>query len=181
MLSPNYLSFYNYYVAQNVVLQSGTFVKYKPQLYIAFFVKADQKKKVMQTCELFSQFFKARPHVSAKYNVHGKVTGFLIQLNLNKHSAKRFFELLALIRSGTRKKLISFQSGNRGSQIIIKLKDFVTLYDFKIKFYDFHDWRYTLAVFDNRFSGSVKDSSIITNNYCLNNFYYSFFKNFFLW
>jgi len=175
MLPYNYLSFYNHYTLQNTILQSNKIIKVKPRLYVAFFVKSDQKKKIIQTCELFKQFFKKRPKIVSKFNTQGKLLGFLIIINLNKRSAKRVFDTIVITRSGSRKKLITFQSISKGSQIIIKLKDFVTLYNFKIKFYDFHDWRYTLTIVDNCFSGTpLNDPAKI---YCLNNFYYSFFKS----
>jgi hypothetical protein len=175
MISVNSLNFYNYYAIQNSVLCSNERIKFKPRLYLAFFVKVNQKKKLIQTCELFYQFFKARPNIVSKFNNQGKLIGFLVQINLGKKSVKRLFNLLLKIRSGSRKKLISFQSTKGGTQIILKLRDFITLYNFRIKFYDFHDWRHTLTLVDNCFSGST-DNRLMASYY-LNNFYCCFFKS----
>lgn len=164
----NSLAFYNYTQLENCSLVGGNFQTYKPSFRAKFNFSSKDKKRIIQTADLLRQFFNARPKLSV-HRKFGKATSFNILIFPNFNSTLRVLRLVYLLRSSSRKKLASFKFKREGSIYII-LRDFVTLYPFKIKDYDFYDWRFGFVLYSH-----FHNQSDFTNFNSIN-FYFNFFN-----
>jgi hypothetical protein len=165
----NSISFYNYIYLENCSLYQSKLHTVNPQFRVNFNFPSKQKKRIIQTSDLLYQFFSTRPKINVVKRFE-KVVSFNIFINLSNQSLMRFFRILYFIRRSSRKKLINFNFKRNGKHYI-SLQDFVTLFPFKIRAYDFHDWRFT-------FSLSSVNSNFKPSDFCaynIINFYINFF------
>lgn len=164
----NSITFYNYLQLENCSLTQEKINFYTPKFNVKFNFSAKDKKRIMQTSELLFQFFNARPKLTVVKGF-GKVTSFNIYLSPNFNSILRVLRTVYEIRNSSRKKLVNFKFKRNGFTYLI-LRDFVTLFPFKIKSYDFHDWRFNFVLI----STSSTDSEF--NKFNSTNFYFNFFN-----
>jgi hypothetical protein len=169
MYYSNSLEFYNFFQAENSVLLTNKFYAYNPQFRVHFGILNTSKLELLQTLELLYQFFGIRPAISTVKSF-GKPSRFNLSLDLQGRSVTKLFKIISTVRSSSRRKLISFTFKFNGS-FFIKFKDFITLYPFKIRFYDFHTWRKQVTIH------SVKVSKEYDKKYVISNFYSCFFRN----
>lgn len=164
----NSINFYNYLQLENCSLTQATTAFYDPRFTVKFNFSVKDKKRIMQTSDLLCQFFNARPKISVAKNFN-KITSFNIFISPSFNSMLRVFRIIYSIRGSSRKKLVNFKFKRDGFTYLV-LRDFVTLFPFKIKTYDFHDWRFNFVLASNLRNSSefVKFNSI--------NFYFNFFN-----
>ena len=165
----NSISFYSYLQLENCSLNAYEAVFYRPEFKTNFTFAASEKKKIIQTSELLTQFFLVRPRIGS-YKKFERISSFSISVKPSFSSLLRAFRIMYAVRLSSRKKLITFKFKRNGFIYVI-FKDFVTLYPFKIRSYDFHDWRSQLAIVSisnfKKLSEFEKYNSI--------NFYYTFY------
>lgn len=160
--------FYNYTQLENCSLLQEKIVYFSPRFRVKFNFSAKDKKRIMQTSDLLCQFFFARPRISVvkKFN---KITSFNIFISPSLHSTFRALRIIYFIRGSSRKKLVTFKFKRSGFTYLV-LRDFVTLFPFKIKSYDFHDWRFNFVLISNtRFNSEFEKFNSA-------NFYFNFFN-----
>lgn len=135
----NSISFYNYVQIENSSLHEQKFSMLSLPLFVNFSFSIKEKKKILQTSDLIFQFFLARPKILSTKKIN-KTTSFNVFINPGFVSLFKALRIAHLTRNSTKNKLVGFKIKNNGTIYII-FKDFVTLQSFKIKTYDFHDWR----------------------------------------
>lgn len=165
----NSISFYTYLQLDNCSLCLHNPIFYKPEFKTNFTFSVSDKKKIMQTAELLTQFFLTRPAIRA-HKKFDRISSFSVSAKPNFSSLLRALRVIYAIRQSSRKKLITFKSKRNGF-IYIVFKDFVTLYPFKLRSYDFHDWRSQLVMV------SISKFSRLSEfeKYNAMNFYYTFY------
>ena len=166
----NSIDFYNYTQIENCSLTQEQFSIFIPKFHVKFNFPAKEKKRIIQTSDLLFQFFNARPKIRV-VKKFGKLSSFTLSVSPNFNSIFRVFRIVHSIRASSRKKLITFKFKRSGFTYLV-LRDFVTLFPFRIKTYDFHDWRYNFVLF-----ADSKSSTEFKKFYTIN-FYFNFF-NFF--
>jgi len=164
----NSISFYSYSQVENSSLSSNFFYPLDFKFSVNFFFSAKEKKKLLQTSDLIGQFFISRPKLSSKKKMN-KLSAFNVSINPNFFSIFIAFRLAWTTRNSIKKKLITFVFKPNGAVYLI-FKDFVTLYPFVIKNYDFHDWRNQFVISS---SHTIKASEFFAYNKI--NFFITFF------
>lgn len=170
MFSNNSTTFFNFISAENGVFfetQSSSIVA-DLNFTLNFKLPITAKLSMLQAFELFNQFFAVRPKVKT-IKKFGKSTHFNVSINLNGHSLEYFFSTLYTVRNSSRKKLVVFKF--KANDLLIIIKDFITLFPFKIKFYDFHSWRSQIVLGASLSNLSTYEKFIFTS------FFTSFFRN----
>lgn len=166
----NSIFFYAYAQLENNSLSSNFFYSSEFKFSVNFFFSSKEKKKLLQTSDLMAQFFISRPKLTSKKKMN-KLTAFNVSITPNFFSLFIAFRVAWATRNSIKKKLITFVFKSNGAVYLI-FKDFVTLYPFAIKNYDFHDWRNQFVMF-SRPSLVSKNSEFFT--YSKINFFINFF------
>lgn len=164
----NSYDFYKYQEIENFSLFQDKFSLDFPTLESNFNFNQKESKKIMQTTQLIYQFFGLRPKLKTVIKFgrpHSLNVGFHCKLSTILSAIK----VLYRIRKSSKKKLVTFRF-NRDA-IYICMKDFVTFYPFKIKLYDFHDWRHEFVLKSVLVSSKYSEFEI----HFIRNFYISFF------
>lgn len=164
----NSITFYNYLQLENCSLTQEKINLYVPKFKVKFNFSVKDKKRIMQTSELLFQFFNARPKLSV-VKKFDKPTSFNIYISPNFNSILRTLRIVFDVRNSSRKKLVNFKFKRNGVTYLI-LRDFVTLFPFKIKSYDFHDWRLNFTMI------SISSTDSEFNKFNSINFYFNFFN-----
>lgn len=166
----NSIDFYNYVQLENCSLTQNQVNVFCPSFNVKFNFSVKEKKRIVQTSDLLFQFFNARPKISV-VKKFGKLVSFNLSISPNFISIFRVFRVIYSVRTSSRKKLVIFKFKRNGFSYVI-LRDFVTLFPFKIKAYDFHDWRYNFVL-----SASDMNSNEF-KKFNSTNFYFNFFNLF---
>jgi hypothetical protein len=166
----NSIFFYSYGQIENNSLSSNFSLSPEFKFSVNFFFSPKEKKKLLQTSDLMIQFFISRPKVISKKKMN-KLAAFNVSITPNFFSLFMAFRVAWATRNSIKKKLITFTFKANGDVYLI-FKDFVTLYPFTIKNYDFHDWRNQFVMFSPS-SLTSKNSEFFT--YSKINFFINFF------
>jgi hypothetical protein len=166
------MAFFTFISTENNIFFADTYrsaeVVQKGNFFLSFKLSITSKIQVLQAFELFNQFFAVRPLIKT-IKRFGKPTHFCITLCLRGESLHRFFSILSSLRNSSRRKLITFKFKTSG--LILIIKNFITLFPIKIKFYDFHSWR-SQVVLSSNFSSEMTSYE----KHVFTNFFTSFFK-----
>jgi hypothetical protein len=165
----NSLGFFNFYCNENLSLISKNVWKYVPNFELNYYINEKNKMFIIQTFELFYQFYGIRPkiHTLKKF---GKYQNFKLLVSIRSSSFYTLFFTLFNVRSSSKTKLINFRF-KETRDFYVSIKDFITLFPFKIRFYDFHSWRNEVVIHTHFKNFSILESFAVIN------FFYSFFKS----
>lgn len=164
----NSLDFFNYQYLSVCGLISEKYWTYTPQFEITYYLKDTDKLFILQTFELFYQFYGVRPQFFSLKGFN-RYQNFKLHLSFRMPYCYNFFDVLFAIRGSSKTKLIRFDFRESGI-LYLSIRDFITLYPFKIRFYDFHSWRNEVVIHANiNFFTQVEFFGVI-------NFFYSFYR-----
>ena len=167
MFYKSFVNFYNFTQIENSVLLNNSVPNFSNLKFgLNFRLPITGKLQLLQAFELFYQFFSVRPKIRT-IKKFGKSTHFNVSLHIRGVNLINFFENLYTIRNSSRRKLVSFKI--KSSDLFITMKDFITLYPFNIRFYDFHSWRFQVVLTAATYDYSLHEKFIFSN----------FFNNFF--
>lgn len=146
MLHQNFLNFLNFQGVENSLLaQNAAKVKFLPSLKCVFHLTNENRLEIVQTFFIFKQFFGLRPRISSIKKLH-KSTFFTICVSLDGfRDSTIFFNFVRRLRLGSKRKLVSIVLKEQGI-IYVSFRDFVTLSNFKIGKFDYHNWRRPVTV-----------------------------------
>lgn len=169
MFSVNSIMFFNFLSAENSVFfeQRCSSVFEQSGFHLNFKLPIAEKIQVLQGFELLNQFFSSRPRIQT-VKKFGKSTHFNLKLTLNSDNLHIFLNNLYGIRNSSRRKLVHFKF--KSDQLVIAFKDFITLFPFQIRFYDFHSWRHQVTLSYSFFNLSGYEKFVMTS------FFASFFR-----
>jgi hypothetical protein len=164
----NSLAFFNYCQIENLTLISSNFWAYDPNFELNYYLVDKNKMFILQTFELFYQFYGVRPKLFS-LKKFDKFQNFSLILSIRQRNSYQFFKTLHNIRSSSKTKLVNFSFKENG-KLYILLQDFITLFQFQIRFYDFHSWRNEVVIHSHpKHTSHFEFFGII-------NFFYSFFR-----